>query len=244
MKIIDAHTHLGSCDVFDLEITREELLSEMARHGVDASIVQPFPGCPKPEAVHDAIAGLAREQPGRFYGVASSNPHFGEGSFKELRRCVEQLGFVGIKLHTIGHAVIPGSKIGIRLAELADELGVPLLVHTGTGAPIALPSMCLPLARRFPKLKIILCHAGYAVYAGEAVIVAKEAPNVYLEPSWCTSLQLKGMVKNLGTARLLFGTDGPVNLGTELAKARTIGLSDADLEQYLGGTAQTVFGIA
>ena len=150
MRIIDAHAHVGSCNVFDLNITEDELLKGMDQHGVHTSITQPFPGAPDPEGVHNQIAALGKRYPGRFYGVASINPHFGERCFTEMRRCVKDLGFVGVKMHTIGHAVIPGTKVGIKLAELALELNVPLLVHTGPGAPIALPIMCLPLARRFP----------------------------------------------------------------------------------------------
>jgi hypothetical protein len=51
--IIDAHMHLGSCRVFDLDITEEQLLANLDRNAVNAAIVQPFPGAPDPRAVHD-----------------------------------------------------------------------------------------------------------------------------------------------------------------------------------------------
>lgn len=243
MEIVDAHAHLGKCNVFDLDVSFETLLEAMDSNEVKTSLVQPFPGCEDPLKIHDQIAELSAQYPGRFYGVASVNPHLGEECFKELKRCVQDLGFVAVKLHTIGHAVMPTSNDAMKLAELAAELDVPLLVHTGTGIPFALPSLCLPMARKFPNLKIVLCHAGYAFYVAEAVIVAKEASNIYLEPSWCTSVQLKGMIQAVGPERVFMGSDLPANLATEIAKAKLVGLSEDELNAYLGGSAQKVFNI-
>jgi predicted TIM-barrel fold metal-dependent hydrolase len=243
MEIVDAHAHLGKCNVFDLDISFDYLLETMDRNGVKTSLVQPFPGCEDPQKLHDEIAEVSNRYPGRFFGVGSINPHWGDVCFNELRRCVKDLGFVAVKLHTIGHAMMPASKDGIRLCEVATELGVPLLVHTGPGVPFALPSMCLPIARKFPDLKIVLCHAGYAFYAAEAIIVAKEASNVYLEPSWCTSVQTRGMIRELGPDRVFMGSDLPDNLATEIAKAESIGLTEEELPAYLGDTAKKVFSL-
>jgi len=242
MKIVDSHAHLGTCNVFDLDVPFESLLGAMDANGVRTALVQPFPGCEDPVKLHDRIAEMKAHYPERFLGVASINPHLGDACLKEIRRCVEDLGFVGVKLHTIGHAVLPTSRDALRVFELANELGVPVLVHTGTGIPFAQPSLCLPAARRFPDLKIVLCHAGYAVFATEAMIVAKEAPNIYLEPSWCTSVQLKRMIRELGSERrVLMGSDLPDNLPTEIAKAKSIGLTDAELSDYLGGSTSRIF---
>ncbi len=168
MKIVDAHAHLGTCNVFDLDVPFESLLGAMDANGVRTALVQPFPGCEEPVKLHDRIAEMKAQYPERFLGVASINPHLGDACLKEIRRCVKDLGFVGVKLHTIGHAVIPTSRDALKLCELANDLGVPVLVQTVTGIPFAQPSLCFPVARRFPDLKLILCHAGYAVFAAEA----------------------------------------------------------------------------
>lgn len=243
MKIIDAHAHLGECNIFDLSVDFEALIRTMDEGEVHGALLQPFPGCENPEKTHDKIAEIAKEHRNRFYGVASINPHFGARCEKELERCIRELGFVAVKMHTIGHAVLPTSKDAIRLCEIADELKVPVMVHTGTGIPFALPSMCLPLARQFPNVKFILCHAGYAFYVAEAMIVAKEAENVFLEPSWCTSVQLMGMIKQLGSERVMMGSDLPANLATEIAKARSIGLTEKELSDYFRRTVSGVFGL-
>ena len=237
MAVVDAHAHMGTCNVFDLDVSFETLLGVMDANEVKTALVQPFPGCEEPMKLHDRIAEMSAQYPERFYGIASINPHLGNTCLEEIKRCVEDLGFVGVKLHTIGHAVLPTSSDALHVCELANDLRVPLLVHTGTGIPFALPSLCLPVARRFPGLKLILCHAGYAVFVAEATLVAKEAPNIYLEPSWCTSVQLKRMIRELGSERVLMGSDLPDNLAPEIAKAKLIGLTDGELSDYLGGSA-------
>lgn len=244
MVVIDAHAHLGTCNVFDLDVSFESLLGAMDANGVRTAMVQPFPGCEDPVKLHDRIAEMSAQYPERFYGVASINPHLSNACLQEIKRCVEDLGFVGIKLHTIGHAVLPTSRDALRVCELANDLRVPVLVHTGTGIPFAQPSLCLPVARRFPDLKLILCHAGYAVFAAEATVVAKEASNIYLEPSWCTSVQLRRMIRELGSERVLMGSDLPDNLAPEIAKAKLIGLTDAELSDYLGDSTLRIFKLS
>ena len=56
MIIVDAHTHLGTCNVFDLDVPFESLLGAMDANGVRTALVQPFPGCEEPVKLHDRIA--------------------------------------------------------------------------------------------------------------------------------------------------------------------------------------------
>jgi predicted TIM-barrel fold metal-dependent hydrolase len=240
--IIDAHAHLGTCDVFDLEVTEADLLDAMDSNGIDAAIVQPFPGCGDPRAAHDAIANLAVQRPGRIWGLASMNPHVGEDAYRrEIERCVRDLRFVGVKLHTIGHAVNPTGRIGARVFEAAALFRAPVMIHTGPGVPFALPAAALPLARRYPDLPIVLAHAGHGIFTAEAVAVASACPNVMLETSWCTPQAIRGMVRSLGPDRVLFGSDMPINLPSERAKYGAIGLTDEETGLVLGGTAASVF---
>ncbi len=89
----------------------------------------------------------------------------------------------------------------------------------------------------------MLAHAGFAVFAEEAIIAAQVCPNIVLEPSWCASYQVAAMVRALGAARVMFGSDHPSNVASELAKLRAIGLDEAQLAQVLGGTARRVFSL-
>jgi predicted TIM-barrel fold metal-dependent hydrolase len=64
---------------------------------------------------------------------------------------------------------------------------------------------------------------------------------VYLEPSWCPTYAVRSMIDKFGAGRVLFGSDHLTNLPVELVKYRSIGLSDEQLAQVLGGTARAVF---
>jgi predicted TIM-barrel fold metal-dependent hydrolase len=245
MLRIDAHSHLGTCRVFDSDQPASVLLEAMDRHGIDASIVQPFPGAPDARAVHDDIARLGQEYPGRFYGMASVSPHqVAEDYRSEIRRCVQELGFVGVKAHALGHAINPRSRDARLVFDTAAELGIPVMVHTGHGVPFAEPTMWIPLARDFPDSTVILAHAGAPGYTGVAVIAAEVCPNIVLETSWVSPHDLGRAVRALGADRVLFGSDLHFNPGHELAKYQALGLPDVDLEKCLGGNAVRIFGLS
>ncbi len=242
MRIVDAHAHIGKCRVFDLEVKPEELLSAMDRNEVDAAIVMPFPGAPDARVVHDQIAELSQRFPSRIFGMVNINPHCNpDDYFKEAERCVKKLGFVGIKLHTIGHAVNPLSNDARTVFETARELNVPVMVHTGIGAPFALPSHILPIAKEFSNIKIILAHSGFIFYTPEAYLVGKECQNIYYETSWLFPDDVKWLIKTFGPERVMMGSDLPNNLAPTLAIAKAANLSEIEKEFFMGKTAALVF---
>jgi predicted TIM-barrel fold metal-dependent hydrolase len=245
MLTVDVHAHLGVDQVFEVEHTQEALLS--GREAVDITLVQPASvlDLPTVRAQHDAVAALAREQTGRFLGMACPNPRLPEDEyFGEVRRCVQELGFVGLKLHPLAHAVAPSSRAGRRAFEAARTLGVPLMIHTGTGIPWSAPSLILPVAREYPDVRIVMAHAGMMVLAQEALVVAQSCDNVWLETTWTGGHLIRRFIDAIGAERVLFGSDLPINLDTELTKHRTLRLSEAHLERLLGENALDVYRLS
>jgi len=148
-KKIDTHAHLGECCVFGLYATEEEMIRRMDESGVDATIVQPYPGAKDYLKRHDEIAELCAKYPGRFFGLASLSPHVGKDKYqREIERCIKELKFVALKLHTIGHALNPLSEDGDFAFATADHFGIPAMVHTGAGIPFSLPALCIPAAKK------------------------------------------------------------------------------------------------
>jgi predicted TIM-barrel fold metal-dependent hydrolase len=245
VKIIDTHMHLGECRVFGISTSEEELLRGLDQNGIEKVIVQPFPGCEDFRATHDRIANFAAKHPGRVYGLCSLSPHRNRDQYyAEVERCVKQLDFVGVKLHTIGHAVLPLTEDGMCVFEVGTELKIPVMVHTGMGQPFAQPSLCLPAAKKFPQTKIVLAHAGFTVLSAEAQVIASECSNIYLETSWCTSNDIGWMIRTLGPERVMLGSDLPANISSELAKYRGLGLEEKHLQQVLATTAEEVFSLS
>jgi len=245
--IIDAHAHLGHDYVFDEEATEEELLHYYDEYGVTGAIVQPFisrPYLQDTAEVHDRIHRLCKEHPGRFWGMVSINPHFRPEDYeKEAKRCIQELGFVGIKITPIAHAVHPSSEDGRRVFELARKLNVPVMVHTGAGVPFADPISLAGVVKDYRDIKIVLAHAGTDLFFQQALYLAKENENVYLEPSWLSILNIRKALKEIGVTKLMFSSDHAVNVPVELTKYRTL-IHDANqLERVLSGTAVEVFNL-
>jgi len=240
---IDVHGHLGYDYVFDEDFGEAELQKAHA-DGIDVTIVQPGT-CMNLEDVqrqHDAIADLCLRYPGRFFGMANPSPHLRREQYeREMERCVKELGFVGVKLHPLAHAVRPSGRAGERVFSTAQALGIPVMVHTGAGVPFALPSNLIPVAQKYSQVAIVLAHAGASIYAAEAELAVKLCPNVYLDTSWCAKHTIIKWVRELGADRLMLASDHGENAIVELAKYRSMGLSASDLEWCLGKTAQKVY---
>lgn len=241
--IIDAHSHLGYSEIFSAGVTEDILLGTMAANGIDVSVVMPAAGS-DPIPTHDAIADLCARHPARIFGMVSMTPLIGRDAYiDEARRCVTELGFKAIKLHPQAHAVSPAFAVTDVVFEMAAELGVPVMVHTGSGAPFALPSLLIRRAREYPNLKIILAHAGFAIYSEEAIVAAEVCDNIYLEPTWCIAGDIRRMVRMLGPERVMFGGDLPTNVPVELTKYQTLELTDEEREWCLWRSARDVFAL-
>jgi predicted TIM-barrel fold metal-dependent hydrolase len=240
--IIDTHQHLGRSMFSGVETTEAELIEALAENGVDTALVMPQPTLDDIEPIHDEISAACRRHSGRLAGMASINPWVSDAEYvAEARRCVRELGFVAIKLHPLGHNLPPTHREADKVFRQAAELGVPVIVHTGLGAPWALPSLCIPPARKYPGVSVILAHAGWGIYSAEAMVAAEVCDNIWLEPSWCPSYIARQMIDRFGADRVLFGSDHLSNLPVELVKYRSIGLSSGDLAKVLGLNARRVF---
>ena len=245
--IIDAHAHLGFDDVFDYDVTEDDLITGMDTYGVDISVVQP--SVPRPyiedhREYHDRIHRLCKAYPGRFYGMASINPHFRAADYDtELKRCLFELGFVGAKLTPIGHAAHPATVDSMHVYEMCGKLDIPVMIHTGEGIPFADPVACFAGVKAFPEVQFILAHAGSNLFFEQALLLANEHDNVYLEPSWLNVLSTRTAIDALGASRVMFSSDVPENIPVELAKYKVAARTAEDYETVLNKTARALFKI-
>lgn len=246
--IIDAHAHLGYDCVFDWETTEKELIDGYNDNGIDGAIIQPLINRPYIEdtvEIHDRIYKLCKNNPGKFWGMACINPHFRHDDYeREAKRCMKELGFVGIKLNPQGYATHPASEDGLFVFECARKFNVPVMVHTGIeGMSFSDPVSLIAVAEKFKDVKIILAHAGSDSFFQQALYLVKKYKNTYMEPSWLNILSLKTIIKEAGPARVMFSTDEPSNAPVELTKYRAAIKDKKALEQVLSGTAIEVFNL-
>ncbi|SIT43848.1 Amidohydrolase [Paraburkholderia ribeironis] len=175
------------------------------------------------------------------------------------------LGLAGLRLFTGGSTKeFDPSELGDPRSfpawELCGELGLPMCIQTG---PIGLPQVTT-LAKRFPKVAIILDHLGRPEVADGAPYAKAQslfdlAPleNIYLK----LTPRIFGDVKKekasaetffprvvdaFGAKRMAWGSNYPTSPGTladilATAQAGLACLSDADREWIFGKTAQQLY---
>lgn len=171
--------------------------------------------------VNDWIASFTREHRDRLLPVGSVNPLHELHVRDEIRRVLD-LGIRMIKIHPPHQLFAPNAYRGElwQLAEVYRECetrGVPVMVHTGTSIfprarnVFADPMPVDDVAVDFPRLPIILAHAGRPMYGETAFFLARRHPNVHLDVSGIPPKSLLRYVPRLAQIadKVLWGTDWP-----------------------------------
>jgi uncharacterized protein len=192
------------------------------------------------------VAEAMARFPGRLQGYCYVNPGYTREALDEIHRCVEDRGFMGIKLYNEYTATEP---VVWPVVELAVELRVPVLHHAGH-AHYFVPEQprisdgghLAELSRRYPEAMLICAHVGGGGDWEWTIKALRHAPGVFLDTSG--SVIDEGIVEmaaaTLGVDRLLFGCDMSMTQG--VGKIRSAQLSAAEKRQVLGGNMATIMG--
>jgi uncharacterized protein len=219
------------------------MLRSMDGFGVDRAMLIPFPVVEDYRREHDLIGKAVADHPDRFTGAICLNPFVPEEEYRgEVARCVEKLGLRALKLQPQYQALNPLSARSDFFFETAVEHKLPIIAHTGSGVPFALPSLFIAPARKFPELTIILGHAGGPTYMLEAAVAAMTCPNIYVELSSLMPHHVMGLLEHVPATRLMAGSDLPSSVSIELGKIFELPIEDAAKRAILWETAVAVFG--
>lgn len=242
-RIFDTHTHVGEARHSGRSYSPDQLLRDMDRHGVERSMVIPFPVVADHRSQHDLIGRAVLAHPDRLSGAACVYPFIPEADFRdEVRRCREQYGFRALKLQPQYHGLNPLSAINSFFFETALENLMAVICHTGSGLPFASPALAMMPARNFPDLTIVLAHCGGGMMVHEAILAAVFCPNIVLELSTLMPHNVLEVLAHVPGDRLMIGSDLPENLTTEINKILTLEVPEEDRRNILEGTARRVFG--
>jgi uncharacterized protein len=242
-RVFDTHTHVGHARHSGRTASADDLLRSMDRHGVDRSVVIPFPVVEDHRREHDLIGRAVRAHPDRLVGAACLNPHLPLSEFRdEVHRCREVYGFRALKLQPQYHGLSPLSAASDFFFETAHANGMAVICHTGAGLPFSLPSLCMMPACKFPNLTIVLAHCGGGIFVQEAILAAVFCPNIVLELSSLMPHHVLEVLAHVPSGRLMIGSDLPESLEIEIGKILTLDVSDEDKRRILSGTASEVFG--
>ncbi len=156
--IFDTHTHIGEARHSGRSVSAEALLRNMDTHGIDRSVVIPFPVVEDCRRQHDIIGHAVRLHPDRLVGVACLSPFLPQADFRdEIRRCREQYGFQALKLQPQYHGLNPLSESGDLFFEAALENDMIVICHTGSGTSFFSP---IPLYDAGPEVSGVEDSAG------------------------------------------------------------------------------------
>ena len=248
--IIDAHCHFWEEELLSNEVqgflsaiskqfnfdsalllnaSSDRLIQEMDEAGIDKTVLLAvdyeilFEGKISYKEYNNKLAEYINEYPDRFIGFAGIDPRRGKEAIKELERCIGELGFKGVKLWPLT-GFYPDDLKYYPFYERVEELGVPILCHTGMGPTGTYLKYCRPMyvdtiAVDFPKIKIIMAHIGIP-WTSEAIAVAFKNPNVYIDISmWEVPFKMapftffQTLIEakfTCGINKILFGTDWPL----------------------------------
>jgi len=240
LLVIDAHNHIAPEPVPSMvttfvKITSEELISKMDRSGIDKAVI--FGAGPYIDKQMNArIVKAQKQNPDRFISFARVNPYEGEKAASEVERLVREHGMKGLKLHPGFQSFKIDGKFTLELLEKIAKLRIPIIFHTGDPPHLCHPSQVAPLADRCPDIPLILGHTGEIYFGFDAIRVAKKFDNVYLETSWSPKATIELALKEVGSNKILMGTDNPYSdYQIEIKKLEVIKMSEQDRIGIKGG---------
>jgi len=241
-----------------------KLLDAMDQGGIHRSVVLPLDyglllGEPETSIREQnrRIAEIALRHPSRIVAFAGVDPRRPEAE-AIVEEGICQLGMKGVKLHP-GAGFDPGDDGFRPLMERIAELGVPLLIHTGSAFGPLRSRWCRPLdldvlLSRYADLRIVAAHMGGG-WLDELCWTGYMKPQLYGDVSlWqmrCRQAprefgaSLRKALDMLGMERVLFGTDWPftadvMSPGKYADAVR--GLSESSGVRFLSAEIKAILG--
>lgn len=242
-KIIDAHAHLHHRSSPTWSEDDRRLIDAADKLEIDQLCCSTLP--PERPATaesfrqcNQSVAEAMARFPGRVLGYCFVNPGWEREALDEVRRCVEDRGFMGVKLYNDYRCTEP---VLFPLVELTIKLRVPILHHAGhtTWLPSPQPRISdaghlAELGRRYPEAMLICAHVCGGGDWEWTIKALRNAPTVYLDTAG--SVADEGVVEManriIGPDRLLFACD--MSMTASVGRLRGAEIPDADKKKILG----------
>ncbi len=238
LELFDAHTHLGENDPDGMSQTLEELVGVLRAADARGAFVFPMhePGGYPP--ANDMVIEAAARADGLLTAFCRVSPNGGDAP-REAERALGN-GARGIKLHPRAEQFTLDHPDVARLAAIADERQLPVLVHAGRGIP-ALGAHMVALAEAYPGARFILAHAGITDLSW-IWRVAADLPNLLFDTAWWMPADLQALFALVPPGQVLFASDAPyghtmMSAVTQLRSAIQVGLSADQIRSIASGQA-------
>jgi len=253
--IIDVNTFLGEWPFRKLSGDADTLLRIMAKCKVDLALVSSlnaifYKDCEEANIWLKHILQRSKS----LIGICTINPYF-PNSLEHLHECINEMGMVGVKIHPSyhGYSLENNNVIG-QFFEECSKAKIPIIVplriqdershHPASRIPPISASQIISAARKNSDLKIIVCNAR-SNEISQICMKNNELNNLYIAFSWVQSLNfIEKMVKNIGSDKLLWGSNFPINYMEPMLRQVTESrIDDEDKEKILAENAKKIFPI-
>ena len=247
----------------------------------------PGMGAELARAVNERIAGIVAKWPERFVGLGSIPLQDPGLAVSELEYAVKKLGLRGVEINpSVNGLDLTDSKLKLeRFFRKAQDLNIVIFIHpigftqgerlmdhyfnNVIGNPLETTVAASHLIfdgvmERYPKLKVVLPHAGgylahywarmdHAYRARpDCRVSIRRKPSAYLEKFYFDTItfdpgMLKHMIERFGAEHVLLGTDYPYDMGVEdpigfINKVSKLGANDKN--KIMGRNAARLLGIS
>jgi uncharacterized protein len=240
----------------DEEIGIDVTVSAMEAAGVDFGLLSAWSAPYQPPLIsNEEVAGWVESHPERFAGLACVDLNKPMEAVRELRRCVEELGFVGLRVVPWLWEAPPTDRRYYPLFAACVELGVPFFTQVGHTGPLRPSETGRPIpyidqiALDFPELVIVGGHIGYP-WTEEMIAVARKHENVYIDtsayvPKRYPAELIAYMRSRGGRDKVMFGTNYPMIFHQQaLDGLDALDLDDEIREKFLAGNARRVLQLS
>lgn len=248
--VVDVHGHLGHWSFPTIDLTRDDLIRQMDRWGIDITVVSSSMAVRYDFIEGNRLLDYELSTTDRVFGYVTVNLQYPKESVGQIKYYGNKKNtdgmahFIGVKIHPMIQNKRFDSNAGLTIAEGALEADLPILIHT-YGSERETPKQVLPVLHEFPELKVILAHAGGFDWH-LAMDLADSGPNVYAEIcSSCTSSdKLIQLIEAFGARRVLFGTDTTLfHPGYVLGMVHEAQLDENVLQLLMGCNAIELFDL-
>ncbi len=218
--------------------TVEDLLARGAEAGIDRFLVQSVATTPKQvRSINEFIARETEARPETLIGFGTLHPDSADiaADVAHLR----SLGLRGVKLHPDIQAFKIDDYRCLKIYELCEEEGLPILMHTGDKRyDFSNPNRLLPILDIYRGLTVIGAHFGGWSIWEEASFSYQKIPNFYVDCSsslpYLTPEVALSIIRRYGPDRVLFGTDYPMwSPKKEMESFLSLDLTDEERKMIL-----------
>lgn len=260
---IDAHCHVypeqiaaravAGTDVFyGTRAVCPGTVQDMTRRaraaGIDHALVQSVATAPKQvRSINAFIADEVKKSRGFLTGLGTLHPD-SEDQRADVQHLME-LGLKGVKLHPdIQKFKIDDYRM-LKIFDLCEEVGLPILLHTGDDRfDYSNPNRLEPILEIYKSLTVVGAHFGGWTVWDEALEQLSGFPNFFVDCSSSFSFigaeKVKSLIRGYGADRVLFGTDYPMwEVQDEIDALLGLDLDEEEYRMIFSENVKRVFAL-